>query len=92
MDFFRSRQNEQEVEYDPYLETFGERLDVESLLSIRDMEDTLIDLGHLSDTDRHPVPGYLVDEWHALTGPNESFRVHGSSEEESRIEQPPAHG
>lgn len=48
---------------DRYHELFGEPLDVETMRGIRATEDHLIELGHLNEQDRFPVPDYLAEEW-----------------------------
>lgn len=60
--------------FDPYQDDMGERLSVDALLSIREIEDTLIGLGHLSESDRYKVPEYLTEEWIEAVGEHEARR------------------
>lgn len=53
--------------FDRYHQLFGEVLDIETMRGIRDTEDHLIELGHLCEEDRFPVPDYLAEEWIAAS-------------------------
>ncbi len=80
IEFLRGRHDENSIEYfDSYAEVFDERMDVDALLAIREMEDTWIDLGHISDAEREKVPPYLLDRWNALYGPDEERRPHATT-------------
>lgn len=57
------RRTPESAPYDTYEEATGERIDVEVMRGIRSMEDRFIELGHIDEADRYPVPEYLAAEW-----------------------------
>ena len=80
MELFRRRSSIPEVEYDQYEAVMGSKLDVESLLHMRDLEDFWIELGHMTEEERYPVPEYLSEEWTATVGVGEANRVRSQDE------------
>lgn len=65
---FRTRNDRVDQDFDTYAATFGEPLDIESLLIIRAMEDFFIDGNLMLESERQVVPEYLKEEWDALFG------------------------
>lgn len=51
--------------YDAYKEATGEEMSLEFFVSLRALEHRLIELGHLDESDLHPVPDYLAPGWYA---------------------------
>jgi len=75
MELFRRKQQSRSAEQDFYETIMGEKMDVESLLIIRELEDFWIDGHVISEVDREPVPEYLREEWIAAVGPMEERRI-----------------
>jgi hypothetical protein len=59
----RSKAPVEKPYHDSYFETFGVRMTLEDLIDIRELEDELIELEHITEDSRYPVPPYLVSEW-----------------------------
>ena len=78
MGFFRRKPQTKSVEQDPYESIVGEKMDVEALLIIRELEDFWIDGRVISEEDREPVPEYLREEWIAKFGLHEELRSRDS--------------
>lgn len=76
MELFGRKRIEKNGDYDYYEAVMGAKLDVESLLYIRELEDFWIELGHIAEDHREPVPEYLREEWIRAVGPDEINRIH----------------
>lgn len=74
MGLFKRKQYIKSVERDPYESIMGEKMDVEALLIMRELEDFWIDGRVISEADREPVPDYLREEWIAMVGLYEERR------------------
>jgi hypothetical protein len=59
----KPRRQESLEPFDSYFAMFGVRMTLPDLLEIRENEDYMIELEHISEEDRVPVPAYLVEEW-----------------------------
>ena len=49
--------------FDSYFAMFGERMTMPDLLDIRETEDYLIELEHITEENRVPIPAYLALAW-----------------------------
>lgn len=75
VELFRRKKHVENNEFDPYEDVFGVKMDVESLLYMRDLEDFWIELGHITEEERYPVPDYLREEWVRVVGVDEGNRA-----------------
>jgi hypothetical protein len=81
MELFKRKQQSRPVEQGIYETIMGEKMDVESLLIIRELEDFWIDGRVITEADREPVPDYLREEWIAAVGPMEERRIRDTEED-----------
>lgn len=74
MEMFRRKRQLENPAFDPYENIVGEKMNIAVLLSIRGMEDYWIELGHITEEERHPVPEYLLEDWTRAVGVDEVNR------------------